>query len=155
MKNVSIPKPCSEKWESMSTQEKGRFCSVCNKCVIDFTEKKHHEIIEILDEKKSEKICGRFLNHQLTSENSKILNLKIRFFKHIPIYLRNNGFALTIVSVIVFLTGCSKPKTEEFTTTGIIMIEEDSIPKNDNYMIGEAVIEDDSINNTKKDSVTK
>lgn len=34
---VSIPKPCYENWNSMSIDEKGRFCSVCAKTVIDFT----------------------------------------------------------------------------------------------------------------------
>ncbi len=156
MKNLHIPNPCSEKWESMSPQKKGRFCSVCDKCVIDFTEKKPQEIIDILNEKTNEKICGRFLNHQVQNENSKFLNLKKQFSKYIPTHFRNNGIALAIFSFIVFLTGCSKPKTEEFTTTGLIMIEEDSIPKNDDYIIGEALIEDDSVyHELKKDSIVK
>jgi len=52
MKNINIPNPCSENWEMMSPQEKGRFCSVCNKCVIDFTQKQPNEILQIIDEKQ-------------------------------------------------------------------------------------------------------
>ncbi|WP_294302493.1 hypothetical protein [uncultured Chryseobacterium sp.] len=34
MEKIKIAKPCTENWELMSPQEKGRFCSVCYKCVI-------------------------------------------------------------------------------------------------------------------------
>lgn len=61
MKNLHIPNPCSENWEIMFAREKGRFCSLCSKCVIDFTEKKSEEIEFIFKEKKGEGICGRFL----------------------------------------------------------------------------------------------
>lgn len=155
MKNLHIPDPCSEKWQTMYPAKNGRFCSVCEKCVIDFTEKNHQEILEILDEKSNERICGRFLNHQLQNEDSRFLNLKNRFFKYIPSYLRNNGIAITIFSFLLFLTGCSKPKTEEFATIGLILIEEDSIPKSD-YIIGETLIENDSVfPKSKKDSIAK
>ncbi len=32
MKNINITNPCSENWEMMSHQEKGRFCEVCSMC---------------------------------------------------------------------------------------------------------------------------
>jgi hypothetical protein len=40
MKNnvtLSIPNPCSEKWESFSMTSNGAFCSTCSKKVVDFT----------------------------------------------------------------------------------------------------------------------
>ncbi|WPO82200.1 hypothetical protein SD427_15705 [Chryseobacterium sp. JJR-5R] len=47
MKNIQIPNACSENWRIMSLQEKGRFCSACSKCVIDFSDKHPEEIQQI------------------------------------------------------------------------------------------------------------
>lgn len=57
--HISIPKPCSENWDSMSPNEKGRFCAVCSKTVVDFTEKTPAEIVAILQNQYA-KMCGRF-----------------------------------------------------------------------------------------------
>ncbi|AYZ13678.1 hypothetical protein EGY05_17780 [Chryseobacterium arthrosphaerae] len=128
MKNLHIPEPCSEDWESMSPKEKGRFCSVCNKCVIDFTQKNPLEIRQIIDEKRSTdvQVCGRFYDYQLnTSDVSK--RIESRFLKYIPAGFRNSRMVLGIFSFLLFLTGCSKPKPEVYATTGVVVeIEEDS-----------------------------
>jgi len=153
MKNVYIPNPCSENWETMSPQEKGRFCSVCNKCVIDFTEKQTKEIEHILKEKQNEEICGRFLNHQLNIAYEKRSLPDDRFFQYIPVAFRNNKIVLAMMSVILFLIGCSKPKETCTATTGLVMIEEDSIPSNSNYVMGEPLIQNDSVAMHKKDSL--
>lgn len=154
MKNIHIPNPCSENWEMMSPQEKGRFCSACNKCVIDFTQKQPNEILQIIDEKQDEEICGRFYNHQLNASNQSE-KIRTQFFKHIPVHFQNSKIVLTLLSVILFLTGCSKQKEESYATTGLVMMEEDSIPENKNYVIGEAKInESDSCAKiSKKDSL--
>jgi len=154
MKNVHIPNPCFENWESMSPQEKGRFCSVCNKCVIDFTQKQPQEIARIIDEKKDEEVCGRFYSHQLVKEVEKSERLKTQFFAFIPSYFQNNKITLAVFSLILFLTGCSKPKETTYATTGMVVVEEDSIPKNENYEIGKVMKENDSCATMpKKDSL--
>jgi len=146
MKKIQIPNPCTENWEIMSLQEKGRFCSVCNKCVIDFTQKQPHEILQILEEKKEEKMCGRFYSNQLKDNANQIAQLKNRSFRHIPLSFQNNRITLAIFSLILFLTGCAKPKEEVCATTGLIVMEEDTIiPAHDDFEMGEALIEDDSI----------
>ncbi|ANF51318.1 hypothetical protein A0O34_12705 [Chryseobacterium glaciei] len=142
MKNLYIPNPCSENWEMMSPQEKGRFCSVCSKCVIDFTQKQPEEIKNIFVERKDESICGRFYNHQLTNnKDNKFEQIKTRFFKYIPSNFQNNRITLTVFSLILFLTGCSKPKEEVCVTTGVVMedIEMDTA-KNNHYVMGETLI---------------
>ncbi|MFZ5553518.1 MAG: T9SS type A sorting domain-containing protein [Bacteroidota bacterium] len=58
---IHIPEPCHENWDKMTPVEKGRFCKVCSKEVVDFTNKKREEIISIL-ENTSGNTCGRFLN---------------------------------------------------------------------------------------------
>ncbi len=64
--NISIPKPCHENWEAMTPEDKGRFCSVCAKTVIDFTKASDKEIIEHL--KKDKNACGRFYKNQLSED---------------------------------------------------------------------------------------
>ncbi|MFC3159306.1 hypothetical protein SAMN05443633_103226 [Chryseobacterium arachidis] len=156
MKNINIPNPCSENWELMSSQEEGRFCSVCSKCVIDFTQKQPQEIQQIFDEKKDEKICGRFYDHQLNKADESE-KLKTQFFKYIPSFFQNNRITLAVLSLILFLTGCSKQKEEScMTTTGVLVsdIEIDTL-KNKNYVIGEPLaVENDSVAKIhKKDSI--
>ena len=64
--NLSIPKPCHENWEAMTPAEKGRFCSVCSKTVLDFTKASDKEIISYLNNNKN--ACGRFNNYQLNRD---------------------------------------------------------------------------------------
>jgi hypothetical protein len=154
MKSIHIPNPCSENWESMSPQEKGRFCSVCNKCVIDFTQKQPHEVQQIIEAKLDEPICGRFYDDQLSHKDERSLKVKEKFFRYIPSSFQNSTITLFILSFILFLAGCSKPK-ESCATTGVVAVdmEYDTI-KNKNFVVGEAVIQDDSVAKmSKKDSI--
>lgn len=63
---LRIPNPCSANWEHMSEADKGRFCSMCKKNVVDFTIMKPQEIRTHLLEKQDENVCGRFKNNQLS-----------------------------------------------------------------------------------------
>ena len=64
---ISIPEPCHEDWNKMTADENGKFCSVCVKSVIDFTNKSETEIKEYLIQNRENKICGRFKKSQLDS----------------------------------------------------------------------------------------
>lgn len=75
--NISIPKPCHENWESMTPEDKGRFCSVCTKTVFDFTKASDKEIIEHLN--KDATTCGRFYNNQL-NRNLVVLKQKSSYW---------------------------------------------------------------------------
>jgi hypothetical protein len=59
-----IPEPCHESWNKMSTTEKGRYCQVCTKEVVDFTSKSQPEIVNILQQSQGN-TCGRFKISQL------------------------------------------------------------------------------------------
>lgn len=61
--NLSIPKPCHENWQAMKIVEKGRFCTSCQKNVIDFSKATDNQIIESLN--NNDNLCGRFLVSQL------------------------------------------------------------------------------------------
>lgn len=138
----------------MSSEEKGRFCSVCSKCVIDFTEKKPQEIQQIIEEKSDESVCGRFYSHQLNTQDSKALNLKEKFFRYIPAGFQNNRISLGLFSLILFLTGCAKEKESCVATTGKLVINEDSIKENNNFIMGAPLMQIDSVAKMpKKDSI--
>src|SRR4051812_32342930 len=79
---------CSEGWEKMLPNEKGAHCNVCKKDVIDFSDMKKSEMIEMLkgekgegesesvllrkaaaDEKREGVLCGRFRPSQILELN--------------------------------------------------------------------------------------
>jgi len=120
----------------MNPEEKGRFCSVCSKCVTDFTQKNALEIQQIIAEKSDESVCGRFYNHQLNNDDSNTSMLKERFFRYIPASFQNNKISLALFSLILFLTGCAKEKESCVATTGVLVINEDSIQENNNFKMG-------------------
>lgn len=67
---ISIPEPCHEDWNEMSPRDKGRFCTVCDKVVVDFTGYSIPEIGEHFS-KLEGKICGRFQQYQLREPELK------------------------------------------------------------------------------------
>ncbi len=83
--SISIPKPCHEDWNQMTPEQKGRFCGVCNKTVVDFTNKTTTEVDQIIDEKKSEKICGRFNSTQIAGPVTVT----------VPAYIRAQRYSVT------------------------------------------------------------
>lgn len=63
---VSIKNPCHENWDAMTPNEQGAFCLVCQKTVVDFSQKTTEEIKDFFTAvPKFEKVCGRFRNDQL------------------------------------------------------------------------------------------
>ena len=66
MKKISltITDPCSENWDQMSANEKGRFCSSCRKTVIDFREMSDRQLAEFFKNPPG-MVCGRFYQDQL------------------------------------------------------------------------------------------
>ncbi|AXG71030.1 TonB-dependent receptor SusC [Kordia sp. SMS9] len=70
---IQIPEPCHEDWNQMSATDKGKFCHVCTKEVIDFTSKSDAEIIKHFTDHGN--LCGRFhvsqLNRKLIADRKK------------------------------------------------------------------------------------
>ena len=62
---ITIPEPCHEDWNKMTTNETGRFCNSCAKSVIDFTKMKSKEIQDYFIANQGKNICGRFDTKQL------------------------------------------------------------------------------------------
>jgi hypothetical protein len=63
MKNdpiFSLPEPCNESWRKMTPQQEGRLCAACDTVVVDFTAKTETEIIAYFEQRKEQKICGKY-----------------------------------------------------------------------------------------------
>jgi hypothetical protein len=65
--NLMIPVPCHQNWERMRQEEKGKFCSSCQKTVIDFTKMTDRELVEFFKTPR-ESVCGRLTPEQLRRE---------------------------------------------------------------------------------------
>ena len=61
---ITVPKPCHEKWNSFSKTSNGGFCSSCQKEVIDFTSWSD-ERLKLYFKSRKDRTCGRFRQEQL------------------------------------------------------------------------------------------
>jgi hypothetical protein len=61
---ITLPKPCHEKWSSFTKTFNGGFCSSCQKEVVDFTSWSDERIIAYFRNLKGS-TCGRFRQDQL------------------------------------------------------------------------------------------
>ncbi len=67
--NISIKEPCHEDWSKMTPNEKGAFCLVCTKDVVDFSKRSLEEIKSYFSQPREGKTCGKFNNDQLDAIN--------------------------------------------------------------------------------------
>lgn len=68
---LSIADPCHEDWNKMTPVEQGRFCSSCQKNVVDFTMQTDEAIISFFNNYNGS-ACGRFNDEQLDRPIQKI-----------------------------------------------------------------------------------
>ena len=64
--NVRIENPCSENWDKMTSNEKGRHCNKCAKTVMDYTKMTDEQIITHLHYNPG--ACGRFTESQMSKD---------------------------------------------------------------------------------------
>lgn len=102
---IAIPEPCQENWQNMTLVEKGRFCSSCQKTVLDLTQLSDNEIIKLVS--KNDNLCIRIKETQLNRDL-------------IPIIKTSNYFSYLMTSVLAFLglgtesvIAQDKPKVEQ------------------------------------------
>ncbi len=81
-KIVSIPTPCHEDLNKMIPGGNGRFCGSCQKTVVDFRNRSDQEIIDFMEARKGESVCGHFSVNQL--DRPLIVTVSL---KELPSYL--------------------------------------------------------------------
>lgn len=68
---INVKSPCEEKWASMDPSAKGRFCQLCEKEVIDFSNLTDKELIGFFQKNHHQKVCGRFRKTQLKTYSTE------------------------------------------------------------------------------------
>jgi hypothetical protein len=126
--NLSIPKPCSENWNSFPPTASGGFCSSCSKTVIDFTTASDEEIISFIKHKPAH-ACGRFRANQIKSYQDYNTAVKV-----------NPGLALLKAATLsILLSLVSKPASAQSTSSQpTIELRAESQEQNSNTTSDEA-----------------
>lgn len=93
---IQILNPCHENWEEMTPTEKGRFCTACQKNVIDFTTFSDAEIVAYLS--KNQNTCGRFYQKQLEKDYAALSPLNTH--RPAPLTWLRKGFAAAMLLII-------------------------------------------------------
>ena len=104
---ITIPEPCHEDWNKMNATEKGKFCSICTKEVIDFTSNSDEEIVKHFTNHGN--TCGRFLETQL--DRKLIVDRKKR--NHWLSYAASFLLPITLFSKEVKKEPSKTPQTEQ------------------------------------------
>lgn len=61
---LTIAEPCHENWNTMTPDQKGRFCAACKKTVVDFSGMTDQQLVAYFTKGKENR-CGRFYPDQL------------------------------------------------------------------------------------------
>ena len=143
---ITIPKPCHEDWNNMTPDETGRFCSVCTKGVVDFSNKTSEEIQNYLFQNKEQKICGKFRNDQINTFDIKVP-------KSILLQKRSFHNAFLLALFIVMGTTLFSCKNHNDATLGEVSVVEDTVQTN--HTKGLILPPKDTIQNQENSTVGK
>lgn len=133
---IQINEPCQENWSDMTDADKGRFCGVCNKIVVDFTKFSDAELFNYFSARKenpSEKLCGRFAAEKVIVPKQ----IEVPEFSY---YQMTNGIQrflwLLLVSLGLVMVSCSNEPVKgkvikQETSVLDTIIEKNKIRKND------------------------
>lgn len=112
----AIENPCDEPWNRMVPEMNGRFCSSCEKLVVDFTEMPDFSIVHYLENHKHQQVCGRFTKSQLERVYS-LNQLSAPVFDLRAVVL---GLALTTFSAVHSLAQTEIPEQTKPDTSVVL-----------------------------------
>lgn len=110
---VIINNPCSQNWDHMIPDAKGRFCNVCRLSVIDFTEKTPEEIRAYLSCRSGERVCGRFKSGDISTGRPLLFG-----------FSKMAGVFSALVLGLLIIAGCKTRKPSKSHTTGAPMMSD-------------------------------
>lgn len=100
---IHIPEPCHEDWGKMTQEAKGKFCHVCSKTVVDFSNQSEEQINQYVLANSHQRICGRFRKEQLFQpELLKEQRLENKIVFKLPSWL----FPINLTPVRAFTAAC-------------------------------------------------
>jgi hypothetical protein len=120
---LSIPTPCSQDWDEMTINDKGRFCGNCSKSVIDFTNYSDQQIVDFFIKSK-EDICGQFKSDQLEKPLHPLQQEQSGSFMQLLI---NGMLAIGLGSGL----SANKKHTEPLAIYGVVDVDQKE--KKDNF----------------------
>ena len=122
--SIQIDNPCAENWNAMTKTDKGKFCAMCEKNVIDFSKLTDNEILKII-QGNNKNLCGRFTQTQL---NRVLIDTSPQTSPKLYQILAG---LLLLSSTDANATENQKTKIENFEneTKTPIILENDTIPK--------------------------
>lgn len=132
---IDIPKPCHENWNTMTPDDKGRFCAQCSKTVVDFTRMSDHQIVQLL-EKSDSNICGHVTTDQLNRDISSNEPVFQRTFYPLP-YLLSGLLLLGLPSCNFAQKQVTEPEPPHFILGEIIQHPE--VSELDNIIKGTVI----------------
>ena len=141
--HITIPSPCNENWDTMLPEEKGRFCQLCTKTVIDFTDYSEEEINAYFSKNKESKTCGRFKKEQLSEIQINIPKTII----YQQTSFRNVFMLALFISMGTTLFSC-KDHDDKLHPVDKIVLVEDSLSNSNDSVLSTSV-------NKKEDQSTK
>ena len=141
--HITIPSPCNENWDTMLPEEKGRFCQLCTKTVIDFTDYSEEEINAYFSKNKESKTCGRFKKEQLSEIQINIPKTII----YQQTSFRNVFMLALFISMGTTLFSC-KDHDDKLHPVDKIVLVEDSLSNSNDSVLSTSV-------NKKEDHSTK
>jgi hypothetical protein len=101
--SIYIPKPCHQDWSKMTPTQKGKFCSACNKQVVDFSLMSDNQVLNFLSHQQG-KLCGRFDAEQL---QRPLIETKIK---------KKKSWWMALIMPLLFLF--DKSEAQKNKTTG-------------------------------------
>lgn len=134
---ICIPNPCAEYWRDMSLKEKGRYCDVCEKTVVDFTKHNTNQIKDFIHQHTGRKICGRFHNSQLSDKLSTQVSITLKmlgitsvlFLWATPVYAQDKDSVLSEDEIITY-----EPDSTYMFIMGEYALEDDHKKDGDYFM---------------------
>ncbi len=110
---LKINNPCGQDWHSMSITDKGKFCSLCSKTVVDFTKFSNDEVVQIIKQ-SSGKVCGRLTQQQL--------NNSIEIYQPV----KHSRFSKVFAGLLLIGVAKNLPaQTQQTTQTEIVSVVND------------------------------
>lgn len=106
MLKISIPRPCHEDWSAMAPTDKGAFCAVCTKEVMDFSDMNDDEVKNYFLLNAGKKTCGRFRKEQLKGLNILVDEQVI----YTNIALWKKFLAVVVICFGAFFSSCTDVK---------------------------------------------
>ena len=109
MEGFKIKNQCSEKWNEMTPNEKGAFCSKCSKSVNDFSNKSLEEIKRELIKNKGVDVCGRIQANQ-----TELLNKEFNVWQMSSKKTMNRAMLFSLIIVFgLSIVSCSNEQDEK------------------------------------------